>query len=399
MDSVIEFSKYGEIDLDQDPIIVLPCQHFFTKNFLDENLEIGDAYKRDKDGKFIQGLPSGEDLDVQLKQCPYCRMPISGIQRYNRVLKRAVLNTMLKSLIIRSEQKYKSIFEELDAFERKLQETRQTSLDTLQNVRHPRQRQRISARNRGIISKRIDSSEELKAQIKSFRRDVEEKNQPHVRVYSMSIDAKSRAKAQDTGQSVVWPMDVPKPQIKHRLMADVLTLRLYTLLYSDMMDFLDRLASTGCQEEAKHLYKDTINKCNKVRKIADIHKTESDKGHYYPTTVDIILLQTQLVILEIRACREASDPSKLQQLRDSGLNLLEDCGKNFQKYASTRKFEPIATRLRDALTSGFFNLAVSMEERREIVRAMNTELRGTGHWYQCRNGHPVILLIFLLISL
>jgi hypothetical protein len=36
-----------------------------------------------------------------------------------------------------------------------------------------------------------------------------------------------------------------------------------------------------------------------------------------------------------------------------------------------------------------FHQAISVEEHRAILRAMSTELSGTGHWYRCRNGHPV----------
>jgi len=31
---------------------------------------------------------------------------------------------------------------------------------------------------------------------------------------------------------------------------------------------------------------------------------------------------------------------------------------------------------------------VTAEELRVIYRAMAGELRGTGHWYTCQNGHP-----------
>ena len=35
-----------------------------------------------------------------------------------------------------------------------------------------------------------------------------------------------------------------------------------------------------------------------------------------------------------------------------------------------------------------FYMPVSSEERQAVVQAMATEMRGTGHWYHCENGHP-----------
>src|SRR5438045_8964708 len=77
-------------NLDNDPIIVLPCQHYFTTSFLDAMLTIDAVYVRDESGQFVQGMTSGE-LTVQSKQCPKCRMLISCVHRYNRILKRDII--------------------------------------------------------------------------------------------------------------------------------------------------------------------------------------------------------------------------------------------------------------------------------------------------------------------
>lgn len=35
-----------------------------------------------------------------------------------------------------------------------------------------------------------------------------------------------------------------------------------------------------------------------------------------------------------------------------------------------------------------FFAVVTGEERRAVLAAMATEMRGTGHWYTCARGHP-----------
>lgn len=40
------------------------------------------------------------------------------------------------------------------------------------------------------------------------------------------------------------------------------------------------------------------------------------------------------------------------------------------------------------LRESTFFAPVTTEERRAVLAAMAGELRGTGHWYCCENGHP-----------
>jgi hypothetical protein len=40
------------------------------------------------------------------------------------------------------------------------------------------------------------------------------------------------------------------------------------------------------------------------------------------------------------------------------------------------------------LRRGTFYQPVTNEEMRKVVAAMATEFSGTGHWWQCENGHP-----------
>ena len=48
------------------------------------------------------------------------------------------------------------------------------------------------------------------------------------------------------------------------------------------------------------------------------------------------------------------------------------------------EIEAVETMLRE---STFYSL-VSDVERMAVIAAMATEMRGTGHWYYCLNGHP-----------
>mmetsp|Transcript_4606 Transcript_4606/g.10903 ORF Transcript_4606/g.10903 Transcript_4606/m.10903 type:complete len:1123 (-) Transcript_4606:447-3815(-) len=87
---VIMMEKYAERDLDTDPIIVLPCGHFYCLETLDGHFELDKAYEKSEEtGAYVAIKPlfDSEISDLPMK-CPdgNCRAPISLIRRYGRIL-------------------------------------------------------------------------------------------------------------------------------------------------------------------------------------------------------------------------------------------------------------------------------------------------------------------------
>ena len=115
----IEFAK---VNLDKDPIVVLPCQHFYTRSHLDERLEIKKAYICDEDGGFVRSVWS-DVLPFQQRQCPQCRMWISKIHRYGRIFKRAVLDNILRSIISCFREQYVVVAQNMNVFEIEIRST------------------------------------------------------------------------------------------------------------------------------------------------------------------------------------------------------------------------------------------------------------------------------------
>jgi hypothetical protein len=47
------------------------------------------------------------------------------------------------------------------------------------------------------------------------------------------------------------------------------------------------------------------------------------------------------------------------------------------------------------VNGGTFYSFVSTKEKQEVYEAMARQFSGTGHWYYCRNNHPVSFALFL----
>lgn len=387
----VEFATYDRVDVNENPVIVLSCQHFYTMSFLDRCLEIDSAYVRNENGQFTQSIQFG-NMTFDVKRCPECKEHISGIQRYNRVLKRAVLDVMLRTLIVQAQVSYSAVSSVVDKFELHLESSRTSVLNQLQRGGLSRQRQPISAHNAKVISERMHEFDQVRSPLQQYTKDVAEGNQPHVRVYGMSIAARDRAKTGSSASDIVLcPLDIPSPDIKHRLLGDILRLRLDAMQYTDMLQLVDHLSRLdGCESDATPLYKDIVKKCDVFCANAEIRRSESEQRQYHGLTVEILLLQVQFISLLLRGCQSVA-PSRTVSLRSAGLQALSRCKKYFERYASCRKYESAAERAGEMLQSlAHFYQAVSVEERRAIVQAMNADFHGTGHWYRCGNGHPVI---------
>ncbi|KAL7565937.1 hypothetical protein ACA910_008397 [Epithemia clementina (nom. ined.)] len=88
---MIMFETYKDLDVDCDPILVLPCGHFFSVSTLDGHIEIDRVYERDGDD-FITCVPlASNDVNEKGKQCPDCRAPIHSIRRYSRIINLSIL--------------------------------------------------------------------------------------------------------------------------------------------------------------------------------------------------------------------------------------------------------------------------------------------------------------------
>ena len=98
---MICFTSYKDLDLDEDPILVLPCGHFFTVSSLDGLFGIQQAYEVDPHGNFT-GLKSLLDncQDIKPKTCPDCRSIVHSVKRYGRLLSFVRLRILERKHII-----------------------------------------------------------------------------------------------------------------------------------------------------------------------------------------------------------------------------------------------------------------------------------------------------------
>ncbi|KAG0327084.1 hypothetical protein BG000_001102 [Podila horticola] len=125
---MILMANLGEIDVDDDPILMLSCGHALTMTTLDGMMEMGTYYKQRHDpatGNVLyiakQSLPGSE---VKQVSCPCCRQPIMQLLRYGRRIKDAQLSMRLKKFQIIQEKDMADVKAQFDVARAQIEKDR-----------------------------------------------------------------------------------------------------------------------------------------------------------------------------------------------------------------------------------------------------------------------------------
>jgi hypothetical protein len=88
-------TAYADHDVDEDPVIVLPCGHFYAASTLDGHLGLASLYEIDSTGLAVGLKPlRGADVNEKPKQCPKCRAVIHSVRRYGRILRLSEIRSL-----------------------------------------------------------------------------------------------------------------------------------------------------------------------------------------------------------------------------------------------------------------------------------------------------------------
>lgn len=112
---MILFTEYQDLDLDEDPIVFLPCGHFFSMSTLDGWMKLGDAYKQvNGDYTGVQEISSIVANGSKPKSCPDCRSVIHSVKRYGRLISLHSLRASEMKHMMRIETKLSLLSDRLN---------------------------------------------------------------------------------------------------------------------------------------------------------------------------------------------------------------------------------------------------------------------------------------------
>ncbi|KAL9106327.1 MAG: hypothetical protein Q9187_008574, partial [Circinaria calcarea] len=242
----IECSTYREANLDEDPVIIPACGHVLTKSSMDGHMEMSQYYEISDNGNLGTVLGSSRPFSVDdAKACPMCRQPLRDIHRYNRIVKRGLIDESTKRYIIWANNSFVPLEQRLQEQEVNLSETKasisiqarkstdhqSSTIDPLEiTLRASRDSQIRQIKMLVGLSSRYEPILKLRSEIRIFQRKVREAEQPFGRVFQM-VQEFRRA----TGQAIEFPIEGNILRVRERLLATTLAIRCDLIILSDFI--------------------------------------------------------------------------------------------------------------------------------------------------------------------
>jgi hypothetical protein len=412
---MIMFQAYSEINLDESPIIALGCGHFFTIETLDGHVSMKEVYEQDQATGRYTSLIENSHLAVEVPQCPNCRTPIRQYvtQRYNRLINKAVIDETTKRFIVSGQQELQNFEEQLRALDKDMEQSRQSMIPPITVPTGP-----PDARDRGIanvnyvlselIKVRYNKARHLEQSIRSFQKRTDTQHQPANKLRQATLYAINKHRALDSvladlslDSSAATARYGGDQRIKHG--GQLIYIKTQCLVLEDKFEVVDvvkakfpidvlpsnPLSSTLVAEAGKFL-----NDCLQVIdgcKREKLPRLAVESTLYY-SRIARALGSSGLI--------NDNDRKTMEEHREMAKQLLEKAAKLCEQPFQDSKALAEAVDHSLKLLGKEFYSEVTKEELESIKAAMVSGRGGiathSGHWYKCRNGHPVSSVLLFI---
>src|SRR2546423_1648423 len=402
---LLEMKTYNEIDLDETPIVVLGCGHFFTAESLDGHIGMSEVYKQDVTGEFTGLKDISTALALSIPRCPDCQGAVRqyASQRFNRAINRAVIDEMSKRFLVSGKTELQGIEVQMAEMDRILEDSRNDITRSVRQAEAHPTKQLTPAKQDEISQKlkhRNQQCRALEKTIQNFCKKVADKHQPAQKLHNAIINSARRDSTSDLMADLSLANSVPVVERDRRVTfgGRAMALKMESVSLADRFSITELLKSIPSGVSIKisggapdQLAKPFFQNCKAF--IAEcmaesLPKLCVEASLYYAT-----------VAQSYRSFGSATntDVGKKGEYVKTARELLEQacelCDQKFQN----------AELLRQAVDACIKRLGrewyekVTPEEMTTIKAAMVGGARGiathSGHWYNCRNGHPVSHLI------
>ncbi|MCJ1402136.1 hypothetical protein MMC11_005355 [Xylographa trunciseda] len=375
MADFVDCTTYQEIELDENPVVIPLCGHVITMSSLDGYMAMSRFYEMNDEGWIKGVISNSEPFQVDdLKACPICRYPLRNIHRYNRIVKRGLIDEATKRFIVWANASFIPLEAQLNVQEVALSTTKASlsrasskppENDDPHNIELSQSRVVQIRRFTELAGLRPRYAEALqvRSQVLRFLHKVTGAEQPYGKVYRMVQDVR-RA----TGEVVDFAAEGNILRVRERLLASALLLRCDLMLLSDFVK----------------AYQD-ISGQNSTAKTAKTSRHDAALQGQPMQEIEARVYFARYVTLERTAAdASTSNTQELLALAKEQLEMAKTlCSKSANTRTMLKEVEAVEKELRDST----FYTAITNDEKRAVYAAMATDFRGTGHWYYCREGH------------
>ncbi|KAF3940983.1 hypothetical protein ABW19_dt0208668 [Dactylella cylindrospora] len=371
LDTVVDIIMFETYRNSRDePIIFLPCGHFYTISTFDGSVKMRDFFEfSDSEGWEVTGKYMQEKSDPEIPKCPNCRSLFTTSTRYNEIVKKAQLQNCIRRFTASSNDRLVSLMNGV--------EIQQDELESTRDAFKPTELKNFNPRYRGLMK--------LMRELRKYNHQVLAEEQPYHRVYELTNFA---CRSHNLTPDVYNPSVV---QYRFGIEGAYQEIRAELLRFCDM-DIIASRNSTS--EELKKILRVQIagevrvkpTRCDKLVKAC---KTRM----YQRLEIQSRIAKSKLVTLLLKHMdmyegkKNPISAEEADKMRKETTEDLEECLDICEMIPSCGVLKGDVEEAIKSFTGGCFYSVVSDREMKEIYAVMAREFGGTGHWYVCPNGH------------
>jgi AAA domain-containing protein len=395
---LLEMKTYAEIVVNETPIVVLGCGHFFTAETLDGLVGMHEVYIANDAGDFTGLSDTSGTLATKIPQCPDCKCPVRQYvtQRYNRIINRAVIDEMSKRFLLNGGAELRGLEDQVNQLAEALEKTRSDTTSKL----HIYGKSAWSGADMATqIQSRYNSSQRLNKEINTFLRKVTARHQPAQKLHEATIHAITTNANKSLNEAIALMSIQDKIPAVARDRRITLGGRMVQIK-AEFIVLEDKFSVVRALKSGLHATKiklpggppDRLTKPflqTSAQFIADCEKENlarlAVEGSIYFARV--ALLHQSSGISDTKDKQKATNyVEEARDLLEKALNLCK------QPFQNAEQLKEAVEQSINLLRSEWYE-EITPEELASIKQAMVSGASGiathSGHWYNCINGHPV----------
>lgn len=383
----IMYENYGDVDINENPIIFLTCGHFYTVSTLDGQMDLKSSYVIDPEGIILGPKPaSGVASGNRPKGCPECRKPLRDIHRYNRVVKLALLDEATRRFVANAQKQYLVLLNDVSAREKELEAERKAFIEANRITNNPD----LSVASQAVKEYKRNG-QALLNRANLFTNSMARSEQPFGKINSLIIDAKRR---RNIDSSFTFDEAIIQTGFQYR--GQAVSLRLNWAIIWDWDTIYNNASVDSAIREKLHA--DIVAPIPALKKRCLSLRQSAKEANLPQHEIEARVYHAQFVVLELSHQSKEPMPSEEQANREAAIaearlteaESLRECERICTRFPGTTSYLKDDIAKASGLLNGLtFYSFVSNKEKEEVYKAMASQFSGTGHWYYCQNNHPV----------
>jgi hypothetical protein len=400
---LLEMKTYGEIDLNETPIVVLGCGHFFTAETLDGHMGMTEVYTGDGYGGFTGLQDVSAVLAQSVPRCPDCQCPVIqyATQRYNRVINRAVLDEMSKRFLMSGKAELRELEQRIVGLEQSFEAGRSEIIRSIHQAKTHFTANLTPAKTSEItrlLKERHEKSRKIEKDIQTFRDKVADKHQPAQKLHEATVHAARKAAIDQLMANLTFVDAVPALARDRQITLGgrIAQIRTEFVVLNDKFGIAQALKSTpagasinipgGAPDRLATPFFQTCKKFIEDCDVENLPKLAVEASLFYAS----IARSYESFCHSVKA-----DLNKATNYVKMAKELLDEAQKLCrQPFQNVEMLQSAVEESRSLLRKEWYE-EVTAEEIIAIKSAMVSGPGGiathSGHWYNCENGHPVSL--------